>query len=394
MRLLGRYWGRNGEIEIVECSWDGTRIYFAFADGGVSHIGWVTLDGQSGIAVGGERACLAFSVASGADRIAFIASDSLNPGEVHTATGDGQCERRVTSFNAEWLREVALSKPERMRFACDDGQEIEGWLMRPPGASSPESRIPSGRDGAASALAMGDGMPQGWSSERRYPLILQIHGGPHYPLGERFYFDFQRLAAQGYIVLTCNPRGSQGYGEAFATCIRGAWGERDSRDLMQAVDVVARYTEVDESRLAVTGVSYGGFMTNWLIGHTQRFRAAICENGISNLTSNFRTSIHGAEFWTSEMGGTPDSEPERYRARSPISYADQVHTPLLLIHAEQDENCAVAQSEELHTVLQGLGRPVSLVRIPGEGHLMNLVGKPSARLLRMAAIDNWLAKWM
>ena len=357
---------RGMETPAPAWSHDGKRIYFTFADGGVSHIGWATLDGQTGVAVGGERACLAFSMASRADRIAFVASDSLNPGEIHTAMGDGQCEGRVTGFNEDWLREVSLSKPERMRFACDDGQEIEGWLMRPPA----------------------------WSGERRYPLILQIHGGPHYPLGERFYFDFQRLAAQGSIVLYCNPRGSQGYGEQFATCIRGAWGARDSLDLMQVLDIAADFVEVDASRLAVTGVSYGGFMTNWLIGHTERFRAAICENGISNLTSNFRTSVHSAEFWTWEIGGTPESEPERYRALSPISYADQMHTPLVLIHAEQDENCAIAQSEELYDALEALGRPVSLVRIPDEGHLMDLVGKPSARLLRMAVIDEWLERWM
>jgi dipeptidyl aminopeptidase/acylaminoacyl peptidase len=355
-------------LETASPAWspDGKRIYFAFADGGVSHIGWATPDGDTGIAVDGERACLAFSVATKADRIAFIASDALNPGEVHTATGDGQCERRVTGFNDAWLREVSLSQPECMWFACDDGEAIEGWLMRPPG----------------------------WSHEGRYPLILQIHGGPHYSLGERFYFDFQRLAALGYLVLYCNPRGSQGYGDQFATCIRGAWGERDALDLMQALDSAAGFVEVDESRLAVTGVSYGGYMTNWLIGHTQRFRAAICENGISNLASNFRTSVHGAEFWTWEMCGTPASEPERYRALSPISYAEQMHTPLLLIHAEQDENCSIAQSEELCDALAALGRSVSLVRIPGEGHLMNLEGRPSARLRRTEVIDGWLARWL
>lgn len=368
------------------------RIYFAFADGGQSHIGWVessdsandsTLSLSQGaaerthpatgsgclrLAIDGKRACLAFTLARDADRIAFVASDALNPGDIFVADYEGNDERRVTAVNDAWLSELSLSAPSRIAFTADDGQTIEGWLMRPPSTAS----------------------------GRRYPLILQIHGGPHYPLGERFYFDFQRLAAQGYAILYVNMRGSQGYGESFATQIRGAWGARDYRDLMQAVDLVVGQGEVDESRIAVTGVSYGGYMTNWMIGHTSRFRAAICENGISNLVTNFATSTagRGESFWTWEMDGTPTTQPERYRALSPIAYADNIHTPLLLIHAEQDTNCSIAQSEELHAALRSFGRDVSLVRIPGEGHLMNLVGAPSHRLMRMAAMDEWWARWL
>ena len=357
---------RGMEPPSLAWSPDGQRIYFAYADGGVSHIAWAALDGSSGIAVDGQRACLSFSVAAGADRIAFVAADALSPGEIYTAGGDGRDERRVTGCNDSWLREVVLSRPERIMFPTDDGQAVEGWLLRPPG----------------------------WSPAQRYPLILEVHGGPHYPLGERFYFDFQRLAALGYIVLYCNARGSQGYGEQFATSIRGAWGERDCRDLMLALDVALGLPEVDSARLAVTGVSYGGYMTNWLVGHSDRFRAAICENGISNLTTNFATSLHGGEFWEWELCGTPLTQPERYRALSPITFADRMRTPLLLIHAEQDTNCAIAQSEELEARLRALDRTVSLVRIPDEGHLMNLLGRPSARLTRMAAIDEWLKRWL
>ena len=190
-----------------------------------------------------------------------------------------------------------------------------------------------------------------------------------------------------------NPRGSQGYGEAFAACIRRAWGGRDFHDLMQLVDAAQRQPRVDPTRMAVTGVSYGGYMTLWMIGHTQRFCAAICENGISNLVSNFAHTT-GQAFWTWQMDGTPLSQTARYRSLSPITYAPSVRTPLLLIHAEHDTNCPIGQSEEMATALRRSGGEVALIRIPDEGHLMNLIGKPSHRLLRMRAVDAWLARWL
>jgi dipeptidyl aminopeptidase/acylaminoacyl peptidase len=161
--------------------------------------------------------------------------------------------------------------------------------------------------------------------------------------------------------------------------------------LIKAVDVVLDIENVDPERIVVTGVSYGGFMTNWIIGHTQRFRTAVCENGISNLVSNFGTSGGGQAFWDWEMKGTPFTEMERYLERSPISYAADIRTPLLLIHAEQDHNCDIGQSEELYVALKVLRREVAFVRIPEEGHLMNLVGRPSRRLCRIKIIDAWLA---
>ncbi|MBI5880444.1 MAG: S9 family peptidase [Chloroflexi bacterium] len=345
--------------------WLPDGIYFVFADGGRSHIGRVSPGEPVQTVIGGDRACLSFSAAAGADVLAFIAAEPLNPGDLHLARHDGTGERALSHAN-DWLGECALSRPERFTVTASDGQAIDAWLMRPPsltGAVNP-------------------------------PLILQIHGGPHYPLGERFYFDFQRLAAQGYAVLYVNMRGSQGYGEAFATAIRGAWGERDYLDLLECLDAALAQGGLDGGRLAVTGVSYGGYMTNWIIGHTPRFRAAIGENGISDLQANFATSLHGEEFWNWELGGTPQTMPARYRTLSPVTYAANVQTPLLLVHAENDTNCAIAQSETMANAVRAHGGVALLVRIPGEGHLMNLIGTPEHRQQRMAAIDEWLARWL
>lgn len=347
---------------------DQDRIYVAYAEGGASHIGWVGLDGVMRPIITGERSCLAFSIAPATGNLAAVIATATDPGEIIATDLDGSSEHALTQINTAWLSELQLSQHQAMHFVASDGVTVEAWLVKPPLAAPP---IGGDRGGA------------------RYPLILQIHGGPHYAIGHRFYLEFQRLAAQGYIVLFGNVRGSQGYGEAFATQIRAAWGQRDYADLMEMVEQALRDPQVDPTRLAVTGVSYGGFMTHCIIGRTQRFRVAISENGISNLVSNYATTTNQL-FWQWQLAGTPDQQPDRYRALSPIHSAHLARTPLLLIHAEQDINCPIGQSEEMAAALQAAGCPAKLVRIPEEGHLMNLVGKPSHRLLRTHALDQWL----
>jgi dipeptidyl aminopeptidase/acylaminoacyl peptidase len=189
------------------------------------------------------------------------------------------------------------------------------------------------------------------------PLLVNVHGGPHGAVGWRFTAETQRMAARGYAVLTLNPRGSQGYGEDFARAIRDDWGGVDWSDVLAAADTASRLRTVDGSRAAIWGVSYGGFMAMWAVTRTGRFAAAVSENGRSDLV--------GA--W------------------------DRVTTPLMLIHAQDDQVCPVAQSERARAALRALGREVELVRIPGEGHLMNLVGRPSSRQRRADAIDRFLA---
>jgi dipeptidyl aminopeptidase/acylaminoacyl peptidase len=341
------------------------RIYFLYAEGGASHIGWVGLDRQVHPVVTGARSCLAFSVAQAVRLLVCVVADALQPGEVLAVDMDGSNEQWLTTHNRPWLDSLHLSPHEPLTFVASDGTPVDAWLL----------------------------LPSAHRQAGPYPLILQIHGGPHYAIGHRFYFEFQRLAAQGYAVLFGNPRGSQGYGEHFATQIRAAWGKRDYADMLEMLDVALQHPAVDPDRLAVTGVSYGGYMTHTLIGRTQRFRAAISENGVSNLTTNHRDGAHPA-FWEWEMEGTPATQPERYRTLSPLHLASQIRTPLLLIHAEQDVGCPIGQSEEMAVALQATGCPVELLRVPEEGHLMNLVGRPSRRLARAAAIDRWLDRWL
>ena len=349
-----------------------TRIYFSYAEGGSSHIAWVNEAMYLCKVVEGERACLSFDV--GAETLAICVSDMTNPGEILCLDLEGSAQHStsglwVPNVNLEWLCEVVLTQPRHIEVVADDGVSIEAWLILPPS------------DFLCSKNMVG------------HPLIVSIHGGPHYSVGYRFYFELHRLAALGYAVLYGNPRGSQGYGERFATSIRCDWGGRDYADLMQLTDAALKSNYIDSSRMCVTGVSYGGYMTHWIIGHTDRFRAAISENGISNLVTNFAQSTMKT-FWVTAMGGTPQTQLERYIHLSPITYSSVMCSPLLMIHAEQDETCSISQSEELLSC-PACSVPVrELVRIPEEGHWMNLTGRPSHRRIRAVAFDSWLKKWL
>jgi dipeptidyl aminopeptidase/acylaminoacyl peptidase len=222
------------------------------------------------------------------------------------------------------------------------------------------------------------------------PLVVSVHGGPHYPAGWRFSFEAQRLAARGYAVLTANPVGSGGYGRRFATAIRGAWGTADWASMDRLIDSVVATPGIDASLVAITGVSYGGYLSMRAVTRSTRFSAAISENGISNLLAEWGAEGDDGSWLAIELGGPPWERPEAYVASSPIAAADQIRTPLLLIHAELDRNCPVSQSEQMFAALRSLGRDVELLVLQGEGHLMNLVGRPSRRLARAQAVDRWL----
>jgi dipeptidyl aminopeptidase/acylaminoacyl peptidase len=354
----------RGEMTDITWSADGSRVYFIVGEGGSSWIGWATLTAETGVAVAGTRACLSFSLAQ--DRLAFVVADLDSPGELHLATADGAGERRLTSMNADWLEQVALAPVQHLSVPADDGHLLEGWLVRP--------------------LSLAPG--------KQVPLILQVHGGPHYAFGNRFSFEVQRLAAQGYLVLYGNPRGSQGYGEHHATRVLGDWGGRDLLDVLQLLDAVLATGVADPTRLAVSGVSYGGYLACMLIASGQQFRAAIAENGISDCTSVFGNGAGLEPFWCSEFGGPPWERQALYQQRSPLSHVASIHTPLLLVHAELDQQSPIGQSEELFAALRFLGRHVEFVRVPGEGHLMNLIGRPSRRIGRAEVIDRWLARYL
>ena len=306
----------------------------------------------------GER--VAYDFDARGDRLALCLSDACAPGDVFIVQGGR--ETRITDSNP-WLGERFLARPRRLAFTAADGLPLEGWLMEPPGFEPSQKR----------------------------PLVMEIHGGPHSQYGWSFFHEFQVLAGMGCLVFYVNPRGSDGYGEEFKRAVVRDWGGEDYHDLMTALDrLIEREGSVDESRMGVGGGSYGGYMTNWIVGHTDRFAAAVAMRSLSNLVSEY--AQHDIVLWGQlEMGPPTWSDPDELWRRSPIRYVDRIRTPLLLTHGEMDLRCAISQAEEIFGALRLLGREVELVRFPGESHDLSRGGRPDRRLERLRRVTAWFA---
>ncbi len=326
-------------------SWrpDGTGLLFLAGDAGAVAI--FSVDRASGAVkkiVEAELQAGALSVSSDGARVAFCAAWSSELPEVFAASLRGESRpRRVSDANTALRREIELVPTRRIRYPSFDGLEIEAFVLQPPAA----------RRGA------------------KLPLALEIHGGPHgaHPMAMN-PLRMQALAAAGYVVLMPNPRGSASYGEEFCRACVGDWGGGDYRDLMAGVDELIRRGIADPERLYVGGYSYGGYMSAWMVGQTDRFRAAAVGAPITNLASSFgNEDIPHASI--AELGGTPWSNAEAYRERSPISYVENIKTPVQLSHWEGDLRCPIGQSEELYTALKLRGVPVEFVRYPGGSHV-------------------------
>jgi dipeptidyl aminopeptidase/acylaminoacyl peptidase len=331
------------------------RIYVEASRHGRGPLAWLAPDsGRSGLLLDGEHACLSPSV-SRSGRLAVVICGPSGPGDIWVAGEDGRAPVRLTGTDDAV---AGLMAPTRYLAVESQGVTVDGWL------TGPVSRTPA-------------------------PLLVNVHGGPYYAVGWRFTFEVQRLAARGALVLTLNPRGSAGRGDGFAAGNRGDWGGADAADITAVVDAVAARDDVDETRIAVWGVSYGGFMAQWLLTRSARYRAGISENGISNFRDLWDTGPGRRAFWELAMGGPPDRT-DRYDRRSPVRSAERISAPLLLVHAEQDDNCPIAQSEAMAGALRARGADAELIRLPGEGHLVNLTGRPSSRLRRANAVDRWL----
>jgi dipeptidyl aminopeptidase/acylaminoacyl peptidase len=204
----------------------------------------------------------------------------------------------------------------------------------------------------------------------------------------------QLLAAAGYVVLYTNPRGSCGYGYDFANSVRGAWGEKPGQDVMAGVDALIQRGYIDEQRMAVTGGSYGGFLTNWLVSHNNRFKAAVTDRAVTNMATMFGTSDIGWDIAEEEMGTTPWEDLELYMNMSPVKYVQNIQTPLLIIHSEQDYRCSIEQAEQLFAALKYMDREVLFVRFEGQSHGLSRGGHPKLRLERLRHILGWFDKYL
>jgi dipeptidyl aminopeptidase/acylaminoacyl peptidase len=353
--------------DVREPAWNDSRIVFALEDRGRVHVYGVAADG-SGTP---ERLAGDESVVTGFD----VRGDVL----VHTATTATTMselyagESQLTAVGKEFLSSRDLVTPEPFTARSRDGTEVDCWIVRPHGL----------RDGV------------------KYPTLLSIHGGPFTQYQVGFFDEFQVYAGAGYAVVYANPRGSSGYSEGWGRAIRGpsngqgpGWGTVDYEDVMAAVETaVERYDFVDGERLGVLGGSYGGFMTSWIVGHTNRFKAACSERAVNNLVSAYGSSDL---FWVfaGQFGSFLYEDLDAWVDRSPSRYAANIETPLLIMHSENDLRCAIEQGEHLFITLRLAGKPVELVRFPGEGHELSRSGSPRHRVRRFEILLEWFDRYL
>jgi dipeptidyl aminopeptidase/acylaminoacyl peptidase len=223
--------------------------------------------------------------------------------------------------------------------------------------------------------------------------VLQIHGGPAFMYGYTFFLEFQLLAARGYAIVFSNPRGGAGYGRTFMHAILQDWGGKDYEDVMAGLDAALARGGLDAGRLGVAGGSYGGYMTNWIVGHSDRFKAAVTMRSVVNIASFFGTSDTGWWLAVDEIGAAPWDDLERLMRHSPITYVANIRTPLLIMHSDNDLRCPIAEAEQLFSALKYLGRETKLVRFEGQSHGLSRNGHPRSRLVRLNEILDWFGHY-
>jgi dipeptidyl aminopeptidase/acylaminoacyl peptidase len=299
--------------------------------------------------------------------IAFVASTPVSPTELYWLPPEDGEYRAITAFNKDFLDEVIVQPTNELRFTNSSGQEIQGWYL----------------------------LPVGYQEGEKYPLALNIHGGPHFMWGpsERTMFhEWQFHAARGYVAFYCNPRGSGGYGEVFLRALHAAWGDVAFDDIMAGVDALLAKGFVDEERMAVTGGSYGGYMTAWVVGHTDRFRSAVTQRGVYNLSSFYGTSDIPSLI-SSEFDVVPWEDYELLWRHSPLAYAHEIKTPLLILHSENDYRVPIEQAEQLFAYVRRSGGTVELVRYPRDGHELSRSGEPEHRIDRLTRMVDWFDRY-
>ncbi|MGM8216384.1 S9 family peptidase [Bacillaceae bacterium W0354] len=299
----------------------------------------------------------------GKDQTALLTiSTPTSPSELYTLDIPNGKLKQVSNFNEALLKEVEIVVPESISYKSKDDWTVHGWFMK----------------------------PAHFKENQKYPMIVNIHGGPHAFYGNTFFHEMQLLAAKGYAVLYVNPRGSHSYGQEFVDAVRGDYGNGDYQDIMNGVDyVLNQYSWIDDNRLGVTGGSYGGFMTNLIVGHTNRFKAAVTQRSISNWISFRGVSDIGYYFNEWQIKANDLNEVEKLWKHSPIAYVDQMETPLLIIHNELDFRCPIEQAEQLYIALKYQKKETKFVRFPESDHNLSRTGKPNLRIERLNHIIAW-----
>lgn len=358
---------RGGRPQPLVWSRDGRSIYAAAGERG--RVNLQRFDAETGTAsplTQGDQEVVSYTATPDASRMAVVVSTPLVINDLFaldTATGKMTAIGRP---NQELFSELDLTAPEEITYKSFDGKEIHAFVQRPPS----------------------------FNPRKKYPLILNIHGGPHSAYGFAFFHEMQWMAAKGYVVLYPNPRGSSTYGQEFGNVIQYEFPGDDAKDLLAGVDEMVKRGSIDPERLGVTGGSGGGILTNWIITQTGRFKAAVSQRSIADWSSFWYTADFTL-FQPTWFKGAPWEDPQDYARRSPITHANKITTPLMLIEGEEDYRTPpAAGGEMMFRALKYLKKPVVMVRFPGESHDLSRSGQPWHRVERLRHITAWFDKYL
>jgi|GEM_PF-151412 len=354
-------WGLDHWMDPPVFAPDGSRVVFPVADEGTTYLAAMDLD-DAGEALGAmkriadDRVVVTFAGARNANAVALLTTSATEPGRIEQCTWDGD-ERRVLAWPMEsYCHSVDIGEPVEFRAPTSDGSEVHGWVLLPEG------------DGP-------------------HPMLLDIHGGPVVQFGAGFFHELQLWRSKGYAVVFVNPRGSQGYGKDYAAAIHRDWATKPYIDLMAAVDHVIDHYPIDTERMGVLGGSYGGYMTNWVVAHTNRFRAACTQRTVANLESMIFSDF--GYMWGDELEAWYWEDKEIYERLSPITYAENIQTPLLILQGLDDHRTPADQGQRLYTTLRVMDKDAELVLFPGANHDLSRNGPPEQRAERLRVIHEW-----
>ncbi len=346
----------------LEWAGDGRSIVFEAGIKGESQVFRIDMQSQSIVPVTkGARAVHTPDFNWNTHAIVYTANDFKHPDDVYIADLNGANERKLTNLNHSLWKQLELADVERFTYKSADDWNVDGFLVK----------------------------PIGWQEGRKYPLVLSIHGGPAGQYGVDWYHEFQVYAAKGYAVLFTNPRGSTGYGQKFERGIAGEWGGKDYLDVMNGVDAaLKRYPWLDAERMGVTGGSYGGYLTNWIVSHTNRFKAAVTLRSVVNFISDEGTR-DGPYGHSADFGGDLFERFDSFWDRSPLKYAKNVKTPTLVLHSDNDFRVPLEQGEQWFRALKHFGVTTEIVMFPRENHNLTRTGEPK----HLVESLNWQLYW-
>ncbi len=355
---------KNLDLITTDLDWaeDGRALYFEAGAKGETHLFRVDVASKELSKVtSGPRAVRGVDINDKTRKIVYTANDFTHLDDLYIADLSGRNERKLARLNEALWRQLELQEVERITYKGADGWDIDGFFVR----------------------------PLGWQEGKKYPMILSVHGGPAGMYGVDWFHEFQVYAARGWAVFFCNPLGSAGYGEKFERGIVGEWGGKDYQDIMAGVDaILKKYSWIDRDRLGVTGGSYGGYMTNWIVSHTNMFKAAVTLRSVVNFISDDGTR-DGAYGHKRDFDGDIFEKFDLYWDRSPLKWAKNVKTPTLILHSDNDYRVPIEQGEQWFRALKHFGVTTEIVFFPRENHNLTRTGEPK----HLVESLNWQVYW-